>query len=85
MGQETRPDAEPATQRTPRTWHLERCSPVRADAESMFVPAADLPDAALGDMVVVSSDGGDDHRTGTVAATSARDDEPFLRVEFRAT
>ena len=85
MGQETKADAVPATERTPRTWHLERSSPVRADAESMFVPEADIPEAALGDTVVVSSDAGGDQRTGTVVDTSERDGEPFLRVEFRAT
>lgn len=85
MGCDAIPDTEPATERTPRTWHLERSSPVRADAESMFVPAADLLEAELGDTVVVSSDAGGDQRTGTVVDTSERDGEPFLRVEFRAT
>jgi hypothetical protein len=58
---------------------------VRAGAESMFVPAAGLPEAALGDTVVVSSDAGGERRTGTVVETSERDGEPFLRVEFRAS
>jgi hypothetical protein len=51
-------DTEPAAERTPRTRHLEHPSPVRADAESMFLPAVELPEAALGDTVMVSSGAG---------------------------
>lgn len=77
--------ADRATERTHRTWRLERSSPMRADAESIFVPTADLPGAALGDTVVVSGEAAGDERTGTVVDTSARDGEPFLRIELRAS
>lgn len=56
---------------------------MRADAESLFVPAADLPEAALGDTVVVSSESGGHERNAAIVDTSKRDGEPFLRVEFR--
>jgi hypothetical protein len=84
MRRETKPDTEPATERTRRTWHLERSSPVRADAESMFVPASELPEASLGDTIVASSESGGDQRTGTVVDTSERVGEPFFRIEFNA-
>lgn len=84
MGQDANPDTKPTTERTPLTWRLERSSPVRADAESIFVPADELSEASLGDMVVVTSDAGGVRRTGTVVDTSERDGEPFLRVEFGA-
>lgn len=79
------PDTGPATEPSRRTWQLARSSPMRADAESIFVPAADLPGAALGDTVVVSGEAPDDERTGTVADTSARDGEPYLRIQLRAS
>ena len=58
---------------------------MRADAESLFVPAADLPEAALGDTVVVSSEADGHQRTAAIVDTSTRDGEPFLRIEFRET
>ena len=39
--------------RSRQTWLLERNAPVRADAEGLFVPAADLPEALIGDVVIV--------------------------------
>ena len=85
MGREAQSNPEPATERTPRTWQVDRSSPVRADADSMFVPASDLPpEAGLGDMVVLSSDAGDEQRTGTIVDTGERDGERFFRVELRA-
>lgn len=68
---------------TPQTWELERASPVRADAESIFVPAADLPEAALGDTVVVTSHEGGETRTATIIDTSQRHGAPFFRLELR--
>lgn len=50
----------------------------------MFVPVSDVPEAALGDTVVMSSESGGDQRTGTIVDTSERDGEPFVRVEFSA-
>ena len=85
MGLDWRPDNEPSTDRTPRTFHLERSSPVRADADSMCVPADELPQASVGDAVVVSSDAGGDPRTGTVVDTSERDGKPFFRLDFGAS
>ena len=75
-------DTEPAGDRAPRAWYLERSSPVRADAESLFVPATELPEASLGDTVVLSSNAGGDQRTGTVLDTSQRDGEPYFRIEL---
>jgi hypothetical protein len=85
MGGDSNPNTAATVERAPRTWHLERSSPMRADAESLFIPAADLPEAALGDTVVVSSEAGGHERTAAIVATSKRDGEPFLRVEFRET
>ena len=85
MGHESKPHTEPATERTPRTWHLERNAPMRADAESIFVPAAELSEASTGDAVVVSSHGGGDQRTGSVVDTIDRDGESYLRIEFDTT
>ena len=55
---------------------------MRDDAESLFVPAADLPEAALGDTVVVSSEADGPERTATIVGTSTRDGQPFFRLEF---
>lgn len=65
-------------------WHVERASLIRADAEMMFVPARALPEAALGDTVEVTDDEGH-ARTGTIVDTTARDDEPFFRLDLRQT
>lgn len=46
-------------------WRVERNQELRDDADGLFVPAADLPDAALGDAVVVTH--GTTQRAGTVA------------------
>jgi hypothetical protein len=66
---------------SPQTWYLERTSPVRADAEGLFIPAADLPDATIGDVVIVRGNEGD-ARAGTIADTTEADDEPFFRLEL---
>ena len=67
---------------TTKTWHLERTAPVRADAEGLFVPAADLPEATIGDTVVVVGHEGGEERAGTVAERCDREGQPFLRLEF---
>jgi hypothetical protein len=68
---------------SPQTWQWQAPAPVRADAESMFVPCSALPDAGVGDIVVVSSDAGGEQRTGTISALSEGDDETFFRVALR--
>ncbi|MGE0139092.1 MAG: hypothetical protein AB7L17_17205 [Ilumatobacteraceae bacterium] len=68
--------------RTTRTWYLERTAPVRADAEGLFLPAADLPEAEIGDVVVVKGHDDDGVRAGTIAETSALDDEDYFRLEL---
>jgi transcription elongation GreA/GreB family factor len=55
---------------------------VRADAEGLFVPASDLPDAELGDVVVVRGHEGGEERTGTIVATDERDAERFFRLSL---
>ena len=68
--------------RSPQTWHLERTAPVRADADGLFVPLADLPDAALGDSVVIRGHDGGEERTGTIAETTEHDGQPFFRLDL---
>ena len=63
---------------SPQTWEW-KC-PVRADADSVFVPCAAVPGARVGDIVMVESESGDETRTGTITATSQGDDEMFFRV-----
>ena len=70
--------------RPPQTWHLERTAPVRADAEGLFVPASDLPDATVGDIVVVKGHEGGEERTATIAETTDHDRERFFRLELDA-
>jgi hypothetical protein len=67
---------------SPRTWQWKSRAPVRADAESMFVPCSALPDAGVGDIIIVKGDSGDEERTGTITATSEGDDETFFRLAF---
>jgi hypothetical protein len=46
----------------------------------MFVPCSVLPDAELGDTVVVTHDAGGGERAGTITAVSDRGDERFFRL-----
>lgn len=55
---------------------------MRADAEGLFVPLADLPDAALGDSVVIRGHDGGEERTGTIAETTEHDGQPFFRLDL---
>jgi hypothetical protein len=64
----------------PRTWQWKCLAPVRADAESMFVPCSAVPDAAVGDFIVVRDESGGEERTGTITAMSEGDDEMFFRL-----
>ncbi|MBI5089995.1 MAG: hypothetical protein HZB15_14325 [Actinobacteria bacterium] len=66
--------------RTTRTWYLERTAPVRADAEGLFLPASDLPEADVGDVVVVKGHDDATMRAGPIAATAPLDEEEFFRV-----
>jgi len=67
---------------SPKTWQLKRNAPVRADAEGMFVPSAELADATLGDVVVATGDAGGETRRGKVVEVVERDGEAFLRLAF---
>ena len=69
--------------RPQQTWRLERSAPVRADAEGLFVPAADLPRAGVGDSVVVEGHEGGAQRIGTIAEIVDRDGDVFFRVELQ--
>jgi hypothetical protein len=68
----------------PRTWHISRNSPARADAPGIFVPSLDLPEASIGDEVIV--DGPDDEvssqRRAMVSALEHRDGVAYLRLDF---
>ena len=72
-----------AMTRPKRSWHLERSAPVRADAEGLFVPAADLPRAELGDTVLVEGHEGGEQRVGTIAESVDRDGEVFFRLDLQ--
>ena len=65
---------------SPKTWQWKCPAPVRSDAESMFVPCSALPNAGVGDIIVVKGDAGGEERTGTITAMSEGDDETFFRV-----
>jgi hypothetical protein len=64
----------------PNSWTWKCPAPVRADAESIFVPCSAVPDAVMGDIIVVQDESGGEDRTGTVTAMSQGDDEMFLRL-----
>ena len=66
-----------------RTWQWQCPAPVRADAEGMFVPCSAVPDAEIGDLIVVKDQTGGEERTGTITALSEGDDEVFFRVAFK--
>ena len=66
-------------------WHLERSAPVRADAEGLFVPAAHLADAQIGDVVVIEGHEGGEQRTGAIAETVDREGEAFFRLDLQPT
>jgi len=71
-----------AMDRPPKSWHLERTTPVRADAEGMFVPAVDLPGAGVGDSVTVRGRTGGAERIGVIAEVTERDGRRFFRLEL---
>jgi len=63
-------------------WHATRSSPVRADADGLFIPVDDLADAAVGDAVVVSGPDGGDTRSGVIAELTDGPERPFFRIEL---
>ena len=63
-------------------WTVTRSSPVRADAEGMFVPVDDLPDASIGDHVVIAGPDGDDRRTGVIIERTDSQGQSFFRVDL---
>jgi len=64
------------------TWSIERPSPVRADAEALFVPLTDVPGAAVGDVVVLRGRDGGEERSGTIVDLCERDATAFFRVRL---
>ena len=64
-----------------RTWRVERQQELRDDADGLFIPAADLGDARVGDTVVLTD--GHSERRGVVASF-VQDDErgAFVRVSL---
>ena len=63
-----------------RTWQWQCNAPLRADAESVFVPCSEIPDANVGDAVIVSPHSGDPSRTGSISAWTEGGDEMFFRL-----
>jgi len=55
---------------------------VRADAEGIFIPVADLPGAGIGDAVVIEAADRSEPRTATIVAVDERDGQSFLRLSF---
>ena len=48
-------------------WRIERHEDVREDAPGYFVPSTELPEAAIGDRVVVTAASSGQERWGTVS------------------
>lgn len=69
-----------------RTWHLKRHGIVRADAPGIFVPALDLPGAAIGDLVIVEAldEGHTSARKATIASLADRDGVSYFRLDFES-
>jgi hypothetical protein len=65
-----------------RRWTVSRASPVRADAEGLFVPVDDLAHAVVGDGVTVSGPDGNDVRTGVIAELTEAPSGRFFRLEL---
>ena len=65
-----------------QTWHVEYLAPVRADAEGVFVPCADLPEATVGDKVVLSGYEPGEERSGVIGGMSDDDRQRFFRIEL---
>ena len=65
-----------------QSWELERSAPVRADADGVFVPVGELPDAAVGDRVTLFDRSGGVDRTGTIVAAAEHDGVPFHRIDL---
>ena len=64
-----------------RTWHVRRSAPVRADADSIFIPGSHAPGATIGDRIIFENDDGRQYMARVVEATD-REGEPYLRVEL---
>ena len=69
-------------ERSDRRWTVTRTSPVRADAEGLFVPVEDLAGAAVGDSVVVSGPDGNDSRAGVIVEMTIAPSGQFFRLEL---
>jgi hypothetical protein len=67
-----------------RTWHLTRHATVRADAPGIYVPSQELPQASIGDVVIVEgpADEASSRRQATVSAVDTRDGVAYLRLDF---
>jgi hypothetical protein len=65
---------------SPHTWEWRCLAPVRADAEGMFVPCSAVPDAGVGDSIVVKDETGGEERTGIITAKIKGDDEMYFRL-----
>lgn len=66
----------------PHAWRWESHAPLRADAEGLFVPRAELPDAVVGDIVQVDGPEHDGSRFGRITATTEADGEQFFRLKL---
>ena len=62
-----------------RSWTYVRRTPLRADTEALFIPKSELPDARVGDRVVIVSDDGDADVSGRIDAAVDDPDVPAWR------
>ncbi|MCU1394989.1 MAG: hypothetical protein JWM34_3417 [Ilumatobacteraceae bacterium] len=63
-----------------QVWTVRRTSPVRADADALFIAATEMAEASIGDRVTFTSDDAGPPRAGTVAETTHRGRERYFRV-----
>ena len=63
-------------------WRVTRSTPVRADADGLFIPVDELSGATVGDLVIVSGPNAEDDRNGVIAELTYGSGRPFFRIEM---
>jgi hypothetical protein len=66
----------------PTPWQVHRVAPVRADADSLFVAADQIPGATVGDVVELDAGDDTDVRLGRIADLTDRDGASFFRLDL---